>query len=59
MVLDLLAESENSVCDYFDIYSALKHKHAVSLNAFSLTLDWLYLLGSIESNDKGGIKKCF
>lgn len=59
LVLDLLATSKDAVCDYFDIYNALKREHGISLNAFVLALDWLYLLESIENDDQGGIRKCF
>lgn len=41
---------------------ALFHKFCerekVSIEMFTLTLDWLFLLGLVE-NEKGQIKKCF
>jgi len=58
IVLKLLGKSEDLICDYLEIYQSLNKHYSVSLNAYSLALDWLFLIGAIDS-DNGGIKKCF
>lgn len=59
MVLEYLGQSkEDQLFDYLEIYGALNKDLSMSLNTYSLTLDWLFLLEAIEYND-GGIRKCF
>ena len=45
--------------DFFDVYQKFSAFEGVSINLFSLTLDWLYLLGVIDNSEKGFIRKCF
>ena len=58
LLLEVLKESNSKKIDYFDAYYALNQKKKVSINLFSLILDWLFLLGTIKS-DKRFIIKCF
>lgn len=55
-VLELLNEGHNSV-EFFQAYQQLKKNEKISIKLFTLTLDWLFLLGVI-SLEKGIIKKC-
>ena len=42
--------------ELFEICSSVLQ---VSFPQFLLTLDWLYLIGLLDINDKGGIQRCF
>lgn len=54
--LDILS-SKSELVNFFDAYEKLKHEEDISVSLFVLTLDWLYLLGAIES-ENGWIRKC-
>lgn len=58
LVLEVLKESNSKQVDYFDTFQALNRKEKVSINLFSLILDWLFLLGAVKSNQRF-IVKCF
>ncbi len=57
-VLGILKKSSKSELDFFYIFQILNESEKVTIKLFTLTLDWLFLLGAIESH-KGNIKKCF
>ena len=42
-----------------DLYSLVKNKKEITINLYSLTLDWLFILGLVVKTKKGKIKKCF
>ena len=49
---------KNSELDFFDIYSEFNSSKEITVNLFSMTLDWLFLLDLIKiENNK--IIKCF
>jgi len=59
LVINELNETNNPEFDFFDIFNSLKLKdNDITINLYSLALDWLYLLGAIK-NDKNRIIKCF
>ncbi len=58
LVLDELKKSAEKELDFFNIYQKLNERGKISMKLFTLTLDWLYLLGAINSR-KGCIVKCF
>ena len=59
LVLNELKETNNPEFDFFDIFKSLKLKDRdITINLYSLALDWLYLLGAIK-NDKNRLIKCF
>jgi hypothetical protein len=45
--------------DFFSLFQVLNKAEKVSINAYMLTLDWLFVLGLIETDESGLIKKCF
>ena len=45
--------------DYFDLFLSVNKSNKVSLNLYSLVLDWLFILGVIKKGNKGLIIKCF
>ena len=55
-VLNYFAKNE---IDYFDLFFSVNKSHKVSLNLYSLVLDWLFILGVIKKGNKGLIIKCF
>lgn len=58
-VIEVLSTEDGDTVDFFDIFQKLNLSEPVSLNLYSLTLAWLYLLGVIDNSEKGNIKKCF
>jgi len=58
-VIEVLSSEEDEIVDYFDIFQKINSSEQVSINLYSLTLDWLYLIGVIDNSEKGNIRKCF
>ncbi len=58
-VIEMLNESNNDEFDYFELYKNLSKNHNLSINLFSLVLDWLFILGVVKNGQKGLIEKCF
>lgn len=58
-IIEILSKSENKKYDFFLAYEELKSSENVSINLFTLTLDWLFIIGVIENSEKGFITKCF
>ena len=55
-VLNLFTKNE---IDYFDLFLSVNKSNKVSLNLYSLVLDWLFILGVIKKGNEGLIIKCF
>ena len=45
--------------DYFELFLSVKKTNTLSINLYSLVLDWLFILGVIKKGKKGLIEKCF
>lgn len=58
VVIQLLKKSQNTSQDFFDVLQRLNEKEKVSVNLFTLILDWLFLLRLVEVKN-GSIIKCF
>jgi hypothetical protein len=58
-VLECLAPHQQSEIDYISLLNAVKKEVDISNSLFSLSLNWLFLLGTIELTEQGDIKKCF
>jgi hypothetical protein len=58
IVLDVIKQSPNKEIDFFDTFQQLNEREKVSMNLFILVMDWLFLLGAIDTN-REKIKKCF
>ncbi len=58
-VIEALNSTEQAQIDYFELFMLLNKANKVSLNLFSLALDWLFILGVIKKGNKGVIEKCF
>jgi hypothetical protein len=59
ILIDVLASKNSVDIDYFDLYQSLNKKKEISINLYSLTLDWLFILGVVSKGENGKIKKCF
>lgn len=58
-VIEILDSTGGNNVDFFEVFEKLKASDNVSINLFTLTLNWLYLIGVINKIEKGGIVKCF
>lgn len=58
LILDELSKSSQKSIDFIDLYQELNKSRGISMNLFTLSLDWLYLNEIIELS-KGKIVKCF
>ena len=58
-VIEVLNSFTKNEIDYFDLFHSVNKSNKVSLNLFSLVLDWLFILGVIKKGNKGLIIKCF
>ncbi len=58
-VIEVLNSYKNNEIDYFDLFLSVNKSNKVSLNLYSLVLDWLFILGIIKKGNKGLIIKCF
>jgi hypothetical protein len=58
VVLGIIKSSSKDKIDFFDTFQKLNEKEKVSMNLYTLTLDWLFLLGAIKNNN-GRFEKCF
>ena len=59
LVEDELKNIDSSKFDFFEIFNSLKRKeNDITINLFSLSLDWLYLSGAIKKG-KDRLIKCF
>jgi hypothetical protein len=57
--IEILNSSGKDEWDYFDLFSDLNRQQKVSINLFSLVLDWLFILQVVQKSNNGEIKKCF
>ncbi len=58
-VIEVLNSYTINEIDYFDLFVSVNKSNKVSLNLYSLVLDWLFILGVIKKGNKGLIIKCF
>ena len=59
MILKELKHVNSTEFDFFEVYHLVKHKETdLSLNLYSLSLDWLFLMGAIKK-EKNRLIKCF
>ena len=58
-VIEALNSFTKNEIDYFDLFLSVNKSNKVSLNLYSLVLDWLFILGVIKKSNKGLIIKCF
>jgi hypothetical protein len=56
LVLNILKESQK--LELLELYDNVKKKYNISFPMLVLSLDWLYLIDIVNSNDKGEISLC-
>ena len=59
IVIEVLNSYTKNEIDYFDLFLSVNKSNKVSLNLYSLVLDWLFILEVIKKGNKGLIVKCF
>lgn len=59
ILIDILESKEYKEVDYMDLYTLINNKKEITINLFSLTLDWLFVLGLVAKGEIGKIKICF
>ena len=57
-LLAVLDNHKSSRIDFFDAFILLNEKIKISMGLFILTVDWLFILGSVRLDNKE-IIKCF
>lgn len=58
LIINELTKSESKNFDFLELYRGIQNNQMISMNIFTLSLDWLYLNGVVDIN-KGKVKKCF
>lgn len=58
-VIEALVSNEEQEVDYFDLFQRVNTELKISLNLYTLVLDWLFIIGVIINAENGLIKKCF
>lgn len=59
ILIDILENKDHKEVDYMDLYTLINNKKEITINLFSLTLDWLFVLGLVAKGENGQIKICF
>jgi len=59
LVIDVLSKAEDKEFDFMDVFESLNVIHKTSVGLYTLTLDWLYMIGCVRMNEKGGFVRCF
>jgi hypothetical protein len=58
-VIDALVRFDEVEVDYFELFERVNSEEEITLNLYTLVLDWLFILGIIDNAQKGAIRKCF
>jgi len=59
ILIDVLQKKDSKEVDYMDLYTLTNNEKEITLNLYSLTLDWLFILGLVAKGKNGKIKICF
>ncbi len=58
-VIEALNLYKQNEIDYFELFHSVNKSNKITLNLYSLVLDWLFILGVIKKGNKGLVVKCF
>jgi len=58
-VLDIIKDEKGKEIDILDTFQKLNMNEKITMNLFTLALDWLFLIGAVDKNRKGKFEKCF
>jgi hypothetical protein len=59
VLIDVLNNKNNTEIDYMDLFILFNQKQKITINLYSLTLDWLFILGLVTKGENSKIKICF
>lgn len=59
ILIDILQDKNNKEVDYMDLFTSINNKQEITINLYSLTLDWLFIIGLVAKGKNGKIKICF
>ena len=57
IVIDVLHQANENE-NFLDVFEKVRQRETISMNLFSLTIDWLYLIDAVDFKD-GRLEKCF
>jgi hypothetical protein len=58
-LIDYLEKYDTNEIDFFDLYLAVNKNQSLTMNLYTLVLDWLFILGIIKKGKNGMLEKCF
>ena len=58
-LIDYLDKYDKKEIDFFDLYLAVNKNQTLTMNLYTLVLDWLFILGVIKKGENGMLEKCF
>lgn len=58
-VIEVLLDYKDMKVDYFELFRKVNFETEISLNLFTLVLDWLFIIGVIKNAENRLIEKCF
>lgn len=59
VLIDVFIKKKKDEIDYLELYKLFNQQQNITINLYSLTLDWLFILGLVTKGENGRIKKCF
>lgn len=59
ILINVLQNNDSKEIDYMDLYTLIDKEKEITINLYSLTLDWLFILGLVAKGENGKIKICF
>ena len=58
-VIEVLISNDSNEVDYFDLYQKVNNELSISINLYTLVLDWLFIIGAVINAENGLVRKCF
>lgn len=58
-VIEILQVTEPKSIDFFELYLSVNKNTSITMNLFTLVLDWLFIIKVIKKGSNGEIEKCF
>ena len=58
-VIEVLIDSYDKKVDYFELFQKVNSEIEISLNLYTLVLDWLFIIGVIKNAENRLIERCF
>lgn len=58
LIINELIRSDDKNFDFLEVYRGIRDNHPITMNIFTLSLDWLFVNGVVDIK-KGKIEKCF